>query len=112
MTPQYPPIGVESFGQAAPVQVICACTQQMGDVSPVKTFSLHDVSLLPYQFFRRNNLYFQIKDRGITGVLEPSIIHLSQSVPRAENDVDIDPPGLNFRQPMSKRVDSCVASFS
>src|ERR1700745_1863537 len=84
----------------------------MRDISPVKAFSLHDVSLLPNHFFGRYDLDLQTKDRGFASMLEPDIINRSQSVPRTENDVDIHTPGLNFRQPMSKRVVSCVTSFS
>src|ERR1700739_4725120 len=97
MTPKHPPICIEPFDQPVPVQAICARTQQMGDISSVITFSLHDVSLLPNHFFGWNDLYLQTKDRGLTSILEPDIIHTPQSVPRAENDVDIHAPGLNFR---------------
>src|ERR1700747_3146666 len=84
----------------------------MGNISPVKRFSLHDVSLLPNHFFGRYDLDLQTKDRGFTSMLEPDIINRSQSVPRTENDVSIHTPGLNLGQPMSKRVVSCVTSFS
>lgn len=112
MAPQYPPIGVEPFQQAGPVQVSCACAQQMGDISSVKTFSLHDVSLLPDQLFRSNDVYLQTKDRGFAGMLEPDLIHRSESIARAENNVDIHRPALNFGQPMRESVVSRVTGFS
>src|ERR1700749_2897880 len=111
MTPQYPPICIESFDQPVPVQVIGARTQQMGDISSVITFSFHDVGLLPDHFFGWNDFELQTEDRGLASMLEPDIIYTPESVPRAENDVNIHKSGLNFRQPVSKGVVSLITGF-
>src|ERR1700730_9517496 len=112
MTPQDPPITTKSLPETAPIEARSARAQHMRDGRPVEAFALHNISLLPDQFFWRDNLYLHIEDGRFLSMLKPDVVHYSQTIPRPKDDVYIHSAALNFSQPMTKCVLSRVTSFS
>jgi hypothetical protein len=102
MTPQHPPVRLESLDKPPPVNAGRTVCQQVGYVRSVKSFPLHDVCLLPNQLFEWSYSDPHPKDVGFSSLLEPDVVDCCQSISGGKNDINARPSRPDFCQPMSE----------